>query len=189
MRGRTLALAYLALLLAGCARKLPPPRWGELERDRAAAVHRLAVVSARYTPAVQPCMLGMTKAMVEAFHLSRRYQVRSYRDVLIALAQPDIDAGPDAPTIDPALGANLAAKLGVDGIVVLSMSRCGMQTGDAVSVGLFATADGIRIGHYETGRPGLAGTGQYSSGANFQAMAQETVEALGRTLDGASAPP
>lgn len=193
MRGRPIlvvgCIALLAGVTGGCARKVPLPRWGELEHDRATAVHRVAVVGGKSAPTAEACLLGMTKAMVEAVHMGRRYQVRSYRDVLIALSRPDVDASPDAGAMEPVLAAQLAEKLGVDGVIVLSMSRCGIEAGDALAVGLFAAPDGVRIGRYQTERPGLRGQGFYNAGSNFQAMARETVDALGRTLDGTPATP
>ena len=64
-----------------------------------------------------------------------------------------------------------------------------METGDGLSVGLFAAPDGGRIGRYQAERPGLRGNGYYNAGANFQSMARETVDALERTLDGSPATP
>jgi len=176
------AALAVALVTAGCPRKVPPPQWSELHRERAVGVRRIAVVGGRYAPAVTGCMLGATKAMIEAFHLQRRYQVRSYRDVLVALKSADVEAVPAAPTIEPGLAARLADRLAVDAVVVLSMTACGAQTGDRVTVGLFATPDGTRLGGYETDRAGLQGTGAYYQASSLESIARETVEAFERTM-------
>ncbi len=166
----------------GCAKKLPPPRWEGVARDRVITARRLAVVAGRYSPQVSNCMIGITKAMIEAFHLDRRYQVRPYRDLLVKLAGPDVDATPNASTMDAALAARLGEKLAVDAIAVVSMSRCGAETGDAMAIGLFAAGDGARLGGYEASRPGVGGQGAYYAATSYDAMARETVDALGRSL-------
>ena len=124
------------------------PTWMIYNLDELWEVKSLAVIAGEYDSAVSHCILSMQKDLIRNLESSNRYHVLQYRDVFMAMESPQINVSVNSEHLDHAMAGLLKERLKVDGVIILSMEFCNSSQGNQVSVALFSTGNGERIGTF-----------------------------------------
>lgn len=149
--------------------------WTFFDRAGARSLGTIAVVGGLSQQETKSCAIEVAKSLIDAFKGATPYTVKSYREVLAALATPDLPIKPGG-YLDEEVRVRLSA-LGVDGVLVYAVTTCSLHTGDEIWVGLFSLQDGRSLGQFTTRRTKTTVLGNYSydSATNARAMAREAV--------------